>query len=247
MKTIMTILLTLAIINTAAFAQNRINPRARFSLKKIPYLKVKKGLKHLRMRPLALSRGKVNKRQVLLQSSRMIKLAEFGMSKSVKNDLQKIVVLCAKKTNQTRKIKAQWKNLINKLSKGDNPTDINALIQYVLREAYLETNKDLSFYAEKVKFLNEQKKSLREHLSGLKSSKGKCKNRTSKCSKNTQGEIDREVEKWEQELSSLGDDAQLANIDLQNALQKQQQNLQTMSNISKMLHDTAMAIIRKIG
>jgi hypothetical protein len=55
------------------------------------------------------------------------------------------------------------------------------------------------------------------------------------------------VKDLEDQLSALGDDAQLANIDLQNALQKQQQTLQTMSNVSKMLHDTAMAIIRKIG
>ena len=59
--------------------------------------------------------------------------------------------------------------------------------------------------------------------------------------------IDAEIVKWEQKLSSAGDDAQLANIDLQNMLQKQQQTLQTISNVSKMLHDTAMAIIRKIG
>jgi hypothetical protein len=51
----------------------------------------------------------------------------------------------------------------------------------------------------------------------------------------------------EQQLSTLGDDAQLANIDLQNCLQKQQQTLQLMSNISKMMHDTAKAIIRRIG
>ena len=50
-----------------------------------------------------------------------------------------------------------------------------------------------------------------------------------------------------QKLNSIGDDAQLANVDLQNWLQKQQQTLQMMSNISKALHDTAMAIIRKIG
>jgi hypothetical protein len=51
----------------------------------------------------------------------------------------------------------------------------------------------------------------------------------------------------EQKLSSVGDDAQLANIDLQNKLQQQQQTLQTLSNVSKMFHDTAMSIIRKIG
>ena len=55
------------------------------------------------------------------------------------------------------------------------------------------------------------------------------------------------IEELERQLSAVGDDAQLANTDLQNVLQKQQQTLQMMSNISKMLHDTAMAIIRKIG
>ena len=55
------------------------------------------------------------------------------------------------------------------------------------------------------------------------------------------------IEELDARLSSIGDDAQLANIDLQNNLQKLQQILQTMSNASKMLHDTAMAVIRKIG
>ena len=59
--------------------------------------------------------------------------------------------------------------------------------------------------------------------------------------------ISDEIEHWEETLHSIGDDAQLANVDLQNILQKQQQVLQMMSNISKMLHDNAMSIIRKIG
>jgi len=51
----------------------------------------------------------------------------------------------------------------------------------------------------------------------------------------------------EQELKTISDDAQLANIDLQNNLQKQQQIMQMLSNIMKTNHDTAMATIRKIG
>jgi len=50
-----------------------------------------------------------------------------------------------------------------------------------------------------------------------------------------------------QQLLTIGDEAQLANIDLQNALQKQQQTLQQVSNISKMFGDSAMAVIRKMG
>ena len=64
---------------------------------------------------------------------------------------------------------------------------------------------------------------------------------------NTRGEMEDYIEGLERLLATVGDDAQLANIDLQNMLQKQQQTLQFMSNVSKMLHDTAMAIIRKIG
>ena len=63
----------------------------------------------------------------------------------------------------------------------------------------------------------------------------------------TRGEIEDYIDGLEQQLATVGDDAQLANIDLQNALQKMQQSLQMMSNVSKMLHDTAMAVIRKLG
>jgi len=50
-----------------------------------------------------------------------------------------------------------------------------------------------------------------------------------------------------QMLNSMGDDAQLANVDLQNVLQKQQQILQMVSNVSKTVSDTTMSTIRKIG
>ena len=63
----------------------------------------------------------------------------------------------------------------------------------------------------------------------------------------TKAELDIYIQGMEEKLNSVDDDAQLANVDLQNMLQKQQQTLQMMSNISKMLHDTAMAVIRKMG
>ena len=59
--------------------------------------------------------------------------------------------------------------------------------------------------------------------------------------------VEAEIRKWEEKLNTIGDDAQLANVDLQNILQKQQQTLQMMSNISKMLYDTAQSVIRKMG
>jgi len=55
------------------------------------------------------------------------------------------------------------------------------------------------------------------------------------------------IKQLEEDLQNMGDDGQLENVDLQNVLEKQQQTMQMLSNISKMLHDTTMAIIRKLG
>ena len=60
-------------------------------------------------------------------------------------------------------------------------------------------------------------------------------------------DIDELIKKFEDKLNSYGDDAQLANVDLQNTMQRQQVTIQTMSSVSKMMHDSAMSIIRKIG
>ena len=55
-----------------------------------------------------------------------------------------------------------------------------------------------------------------------------------------------ELKNLEGQLQSVGEDAQLANIDLQNMLQKQQQAFQMLSSILKSQHDTAMSIIRNM-
>jgi len=57
-----------------------------------------------------------------------------------------------------------------------------------------------------------------------------------------------EVETYlEEQLASVGDDAHLAKTDLQGALHKQQQLIQVLSNVSKLLSDYALSTIRKIG
>jgi hypothetical protein len=90
---------------------------------------------------------------------------------------------------------------------GQPSIDVNALVQWVLREAYLEQLKNLQF----------------------------------------QAALDTHMRNMEEKLNSVGDDAQLANVDLQNTLQKQQQLIQMLSNVSKLLSDTALSVIRKIG
>ena len=61
-----------------------------------------------------------------------------------------------------------------------------------------------------------------------------------------QAHLDSEIAVLEDKLQGAGDDAQLANIDLQNMLQEQQRLIQVMSNMAKTLHDTAMSVIRNM-
>ena len=63
---------------------------------------------------------------------------------------------------------------------------------------------------------------------------------------NSLASLDKEIAFWDTKLNTLGEDGQLFNIELQDALQNQQQTMQTMTNINKLMHDTTMAIIRKI-
>jgi hypothetical protein len=173
-------------------------------------------------------------------------------------------------------LQSRWAEFVGKQAVGGG-IDVNALVQHVLRDAYLENTQDLYFHASKVKYYNELKKSIRTELTKAREELAKYagKEGTESVSysktafstdytgasasgqpeilTNPDGDVGTKegletyIENLEEKLNSVGDDAQLANVDLQNMLQKQQQTMQMMSNISKMLHDTAMAVIRKIG
>ncbi|MFC1712147.1 hypothetical protein ACFL6S_00695 [Candidatus Poribacteria bacterium] len=125
-------------------------------------------------------------------------------------------------------IECRWKEFVERSKDKFAQFDVFELVQLAIREAYQENVEDLQFYAEKIKYLNDLKKRIRDELEEIRKT------------------MAAHINSLEQRLSTVGEDAQLANIDLQNALQKHQQVVQMLSNISKMLHDTAMNIIRNL-
>ena len=130
---------------------------------------------------------------------------------------------------------------------GASSTDIMTIIATALRDSYLQMNEDLAYYASKVKGFNQQKSDLRDKLKDMRKQHAAMGPDDPEAENGPKAMLEAEIQALEDDLSTVGDDAQLANVDLQNALQKQQQTLQLMSNVSKMTHDTAMAVIRKIG
>jgi hypothetical protein len=127
--------------------------------------------------------------------------------------------------------KAMWEAYITALAISGGHIDVNVLVQQVLRESYLETNKDLQFYAEKVKYFNESKKQIRDYLQQLQDHRKI---------------IEDQSAKLELELQSLDGNTNLEQLRLQNVLEKQQKVLETSTNISKQLHDTATAVIKNL-
>jgi hypothetical protein len=163
-------------------------------------------------------------------------------------------------------VQEAWKKTIN------NYKDINIdnAINSILSEAKLEAQRNVDAAKKRVQFNSLLKQQVSNEINSAKlnlSEVDKTKEpkvmerKTFGLSPNAEGtiivsqtgpistrdEITGYIHNLEQQLNIIGDDAQLVNIDLQNALQKQQQLLQMLSNVSKMLSDTALAIIRKIG
>lgn len=59
--------------------------------------------------------------------------------------------------------------------------------------------------------------------------------------------LNQQIAKFDDAIATEGEDAELMRMELQDLLQKQQQALSMMTNMSKMMHDLAMSIIRNIG
>jgi len=179
------------------------------------------------------------------------------LSAREKSELSSIARLIAESPSSPA-IKSRWRAYIQR--NGSRQMDVKAFVQYVMRESYAEVNRDLRSQADKVRYLNEQKKQIRSQAAQQRQSLS-----TNPRLGQAQPDVARQATGskpalqgpalqlphktkivQQQTLKTVGEDASLEQLQLQNVLQKQQQVMQQMSNISKMLHDTAMAVIRNM-
>jgi hypothetical protein len=180
-------------------------------------------------------------------------------------EIRKLVTRAARNPRAINQLKAKWSGLIRDIALKDPHFDINAMVQAAMFEVYNQEVQSLEQSLLKVHGLSDKKRQTRNELNRARQHLQKTFIRNSdesipsvyrpqkipgvktKPSIKSSEDIHAYIKKIENKLNAIGDDAQLANIDLQNEMQKQQQLMQILSNISKMMHDTAMAIIRKIG
>jgi hypothetical protein len=180
-------------------------------------------------------------------------------------EIRKLATRSTSKPRAINQLKSKWSKLIRDIALKDPHVDIDALVQAAMFELYQQEVQGLEKALLQVHRLNDNKRQTRKELNRARQHRQEMSIRQrdggtipvyrpkkipgvkSKSLITSSEDMSSYIKEMENKLNTTGDDAQLATIDLQNALQRQQQILQTMSNISKMLHDSAMAIIRKIG
>lgn len=189
-------------------------------------------------------------------------------------------------------LRQRWGELALSLPKETTPADVNALVQWILRESYLEQTEDLRDYADKVKFFNDLKSELRSEIRNAQSMRPVAQAQGSVTLRVVTGlptfhsgpapspagrqlsplatpsvaggaglaaqiprqeqmltpsQLEQYIRDCETRLRSIAHDAQLAGVDLQDPLQKEQQLLTMLSGLSRTLHDTPIETLRKSG
>jgi hypothetical protein len=144
-------------------------------------------------------------------------------------------------------LKKEWNQLVKKgqqtvQHKGQlRPSaNVHALMIEVLRQSYIESQKDLQFYRTKVRDANKKKQQIRQNLNNTK--------------KKLANERDKQrIDQWqqmeqrlEQEKKKLDNASKDLNFKLQTAMSKFSQAQQAMAQVAKKSHDTQKKIIENL-
>jgi hypothetical protein len=178
-------------------------------------------------------------------------------------ELKNIGMMIAKGEPQEKYL-AVWKQLVSK----SRNMDIHRAINLIIDEAKQETNRNVALLRSKAQKYDAIKKSISQEITinrlilsrsadGIQSiqeniyiierrnpdkfivRKGSMINKRS--------ELENYVNYLQKILQEIGDDEQLANIDLQNVYQNQTMFVYMLSNIAKALEDAAMAVIKNMN
>jgi hypothetical protein len=263
-------MLTFVAMHTFAQTPNRVRatkpaPSTQQGGAKNVQIKVRDDASKLRPRPVAPTMKRRDLAQIAINGN-----APGKVTPSEKRQLG--TVISHLKENDTGSAELAWKKLSTTMFKREGAPIRAKVVHYVLHESYVETNEDLKYHAEKVKFYNDQKEAAfkqRKLLEGHRDTLKKSRNtRTSikvqplrlapefkpglapvLSSKPADVDVDSVVD----ELAGIvvlcdhaEENSKQAVKDLEKAVQKQSRVYLTMSNVSKMLHDTAKAIIQNV-
>ena len=165
--------------------------------------------------------------------------APAGLSPAQMSKLNALRSKIAARPQAAASVMPEWQAFMS--DKSMKGKDVNAMVMYALQQSVSDAQRDKKAFLDKLRRHNDMAKALGDHMKELN------KKAASLPPGPKRSKLEAEIKATEFKLRKAKDDAQLASVDLQNMLQKQQQTLQMLSNISKQMHETALSIIRKIG
>ena len=164
------------------------------------------------------------------------------------------------------RIQGPWTRFIEGIRESGMEVEVPVLVQYVLRESYSETKEARTFEEIKSKFFVDLEAELQAEITRARELAAAVEGEEDAASLpeairekqfasgpgpngeviyqdgaavSTKGELDAYIQKLEGRLSDTREEAQLANAVLQNRIQSQEQALQNISDIAKMLEEAA--------
>jgi hypothetical protein len=190
-----------------------------------------------------------------------VRTVPVGLTSAQRGKLD--VVVAKLRAGQAAAAREAWAGFVSGYATRANADQVPGLLRWALREGVIETSPALALAADRARFTAEQREELTALLARLRAirlqtkgparitdvvltpafSKGAPAVASRSTKTLTPAQLDALIAALEAKLQTVGQDSQLATIDLQNALQQQQQVIQMLSNISKLMNDTSMSII----
>jgi len=205
----------------------------------------------------------------LTPSSELEEAAIAPLDATSQADVRSVVAyLVAGETNLAMD---RWADLTKRLVARDAASDSTALIQWVLRSAYIDADEGLKALAEKLQHMNGQKKQLRQELArlnryqaALETSKkagtrapdaisvriptldGTSSNGPRVRTLTAAGDTEKAILMATQAMQEMNMSFNLQYLQLQQSVQQENRQFTLLSNIMKAKHDTARAAINNI-
>lgn len=193
-----------------------------------------------------LSGCKSNKKVVEAHQHAAKTLLQVANSRSIDygKQLNKIndKMIKAVSAGDLKEISKLSKAFVSKSNKSRNIIDYNNLVNNTIKEGLLFQYPEVLFHT--LKFSNlqkelEQKEAYLQDLLALQK-------RSSQLEPYLQRRLEIDIDKLTEKISELNKSSEMASLNLQDALQKQQQMLQVLSNIRKAMQDATQSVVKNL-
>jgi hypothetical protein len=192
---------------------------------------------------LPREQGKLDVLRIIMDTAYVSEDAIANLDRAQRKELREIIVLMERGNDSLSS--AKWKEFVSAFRNKTTPIDLDEIIRYMVKEAHLTKYSSVLYRSSKVKFLEVQSQQLREYVESLRRQLADCQ-KYSSCPDSTKNEIEAELATASRELQRVNRTFNQEFLALQNQMQMESRQFNSVANALKARHDVAMASIRNM-